>query len=310
MGIMKKISRISIFGGTGYTGVELIRLLLSHPYVEIYQITSRKDKGKRVDEVYPSFRGMLNNKFVSPEDADLENVDIVFFATPNGIAMNYADNLISNGKIVIDLAADFRIKDKRVSKELLNHEQGHVYINFMQIKERTRKNKREDVYLVAEGYIEGKKVATDTVVPSYRPEKIKLWIDNEGTNLVADGSDFVTVIAAITDKYGTIKRLNNYTLKFEVEGEGELIGDDPYLSNPKAIQWGTAPILVRATTIAGEIKVKASLDFDGINRAIETELIFESIPSDKKLVFSSEELTDYKKRIILKTRKQILKIKI
>ena len=114
MEIMKKISRISIFGGTGYTGVELIRLLLSHPYVEIYQITSRKDTGKRVDEVYPSFRGMLNNKFVSPEDADLENVDIVFFATPNGIAMNYADNLISNGKIVIDLAADFRIKDKSV----------------------------------------------------------------------------------------------------------------------------------------------------------------------------------------------------
>jgi beta-galactosidase len=175
--------------------------------------------------------------------------------------------------------------------------------NFMQIKERTRKDKREDVYLVAEGYIEGKKVATDTVVPSYRPEKIKLWIDNEGTNLVADGSDFVTVIAAITDKYGTIKRLNNYTLKFEVEGEGELIGDDPYLSNPKAIQWGTAPILVRATTIAGEIKVKASLDFDGINRAIETELIFESIPSDKKLVFSSEELTDYKKRNTIETEK-------
>ena len=114
MEIMKNKSKVSIFGGTGYTGVELIRLLLHHPHVEIYQITSRKDKGKRVDEVYPSFRGMLNNIFVSPEDADLENVDIVFFATPNGMAMNYADNLISNGKIVIDLAADFRIKDKDV----------------------------------------------------------------------------------------------------------------------------------------------------------------------------------------------------
>ena len=103
-----------IFGGTGYTGVELIILLLNHPHVEIYQITSRKDKGKRVDEIYPSFRGILNNIFVSPEDADLKNVDIVFFATPNGIAMNYADSLISDGKIVIDLAADFRIKDKDV----------------------------------------------------------------------------------------------------------------------------------------------------------------------------------------------------
>lgn len=114
MEVMKNKSRISIFGGTGYTGVELIRLLINHPHVEIYQITSRNDKGKRVDEVYPSFRGLLNSIFVSPEDADLENVDIVFFATPNGIAMNYADNLISNGKIVIDLAADFRIKDKDV----------------------------------------------------------------------------------------------------------------------------------------------------------------------------------------------------
>ena len=114
MDIMKNKLKVCIFGGTGYTGVELIRLLVNHPHVEIYQITSRKDKGKRVDEIYPSFRGILNNIFVSPEDADLKNVDIVFFATPNGIAMNYADSLISDGKIVIDLAADFRIKDKDV----------------------------------------------------------------------------------------------------------------------------------------------------------------------------------------------------
>jgi len=175
--------------------------------------------------------------------------------------------------------------------------------NFMQIKERTRKNKREDVYLVAEGFINGEKVASDTVVPSYRPEKIKLWLDNEGTSLVADGSDFVTVVAAVTDAYGTIKRLNNSTIKFEVEGEGELIGDDPYLSNPKTIQWGTAPILVRATTNAGKIKVKASLDFDGINRAIETELIFESIPSTKKLLFDAEELANYRQENAIESEK-------
>ena len=55
---MNKKTRVSVFGGTGYTGVELIRLLLNHPNVEIYQITSRNDKGKRVDEIYPSFRGV------------------------------------------------------------------------------------------------------------------------------------------------------------------------------------------------------------------------------------------------------------
>lgn len=111
---MNKKTRVSVFGGTGYTGVELIRLLLNHPNVEIYQITSRNDKGKRVDEIYPSFRGVLNNILVSPEDADLKNVDIVFFATPNGIAMNYAEGLIEAGKLVIDLAADFRIKDQGI----------------------------------------------------------------------------------------------------------------------------------------------------------------------------------------------------
>ena len=111
---MNKKTRVSVFGGTGYTGVELIRLLLNHPNVEIYQITSRNDKGKRVDEIYPSFRGVLNNTLVSPEDADLKNVDIVFFATPNGIAMNYAEGLIEAGKLVIDLAADFRIKDQGI----------------------------------------------------------------------------------------------------------------------------------------------------------------------------------------------------
>ena len=111
---MNKKTRVSVFGGTGYTGVELIRLLLNHPNVEIYQITSRNDKGKRVYEIYPSFRGVLNNILVSPEDADLKNVDIVFFATPNGIAMNYAEGLIEAGKLVIDLAADFRIKDQGI----------------------------------------------------------------------------------------------------------------------------------------------------------------------------------------------------
>ena len=105
------------------------------------------------------------------------------------------------------------------------------------------------------------------------------------------------VVAAITDKNGTIKRLNNSTIKFELEGEGEIIGDNPLLSNPKKIQWGTAPILVRATTKAGKIKVKASLDFDGINRALETELTFESIPSDKKLLFDSDELANYSNQV-------------
>jgi len=111
---MKNKLRASIFGGTGYTGIELVRLLLTHPNVEIYQITSRNDKGKRVDEIYPSLRGLLDNVLISPEEADFKNLDIIFFATPNGVAMDFANDLIADGKIVIDLAADFRIKDQAV----------------------------------------------------------------------------------------------------------------------------------------------------------------------------------------------------
>mgnify|MGYP000736055348 FL=1 len=78
----------------------------------------------------------------------------------------------------------------------------------------SRTQKQDDVYLLAEGLIDGKVVATHKVVPARRPEKILLWMDNEGTDLKADGSDFVTVVAAVADKNGNIKRLNNYNIRF------------------------------------------------------------------------------------------------
>ncbi len=107
---MKKI-KVSIVGGSGYTGIELLRLLCQHPMVEIYQITSRADKGRLVSDIYSSLRGYLSHKFVDPKEADLINSDIVFFATPNGIAMQHAQALVDKGVKVIDLAADFRIKN-------------------------------------------------------------------------------------------------------------------------------------------------------------------------------------------------------
>ncbi|KRP07880.1 MAG: N-acetyl-gamma-glutamyl-phosphate reductase [Methylophilales bacterium BACL14 MAG-120920-bin58] len=111
---MKNKIKVSVVGGTGYTGVELLRLLSQHPYVEIHHITSRGDEGKLVADIYPSMRGIISNQFINPDKADLKNSDLVFFATPNGIAMNYAKNLLSEGVKIIDLAADFRIKDVAV----------------------------------------------------------------------------------------------------------------------------------------------------------------------------------------------------
>lgn len=103
--------KIGIVGGTGYTGVELLRLLAQHPQAEIVTITSRGDAGTFVADMYPSLRGRVGLKFEDPAKANLAGCDVVFFATPNGIAMQQAPALLDAGVRVIDLAADFRIKD-------------------------------------------------------------------------------------------------------------------------------------------------------------------------------------------------------
>ncbi len=103
--------KIGIVGGTGYTGVELLRILARHPEVQLAAITSRKETGMPVAEMFPSLRGSVDLKFSDPKEAGLAKCDVVFFATPNGIAMTEAQALLSAGVKVIDLAADFRIKD-------------------------------------------------------------------------------------------------------------------------------------------------------------------------------------------------------
>lgn len=103
--------RIGIVGGTGYTGVELLRLLAQHPQAEIVAITSRGDAGTAVSGMFPSLRGRVDLRFEDPAKANLSACDVVFFATPNGIAMQQAPALLEAGVRVIDLAADFRIKD-------------------------------------------------------------------------------------------------------------------------------------------------------------------------------------------------------
>ena len=102
---------VSIVGGSGYTGSELLRLLVNHPHIEIDQITSRQDDGKNVTEIFPFLPNKVKNKFVHPDNVNFEQSDLIFFATPNGIAMNFAEMLVSKGKRIIDLAADFRIKN-------------------------------------------------------------------------------------------------------------------------------------------------------------------------------------------------------
>ncbi|HMM53554.1 MAG TPA: N-acetyl-gamma-glutamyl-phosphate reductase [Candidatus Desulfobacillus sp.] len=103
--------KVGIVGGTGYTGVELLRLLAQHPQVELRCITSRGEAGVAVADMFHSLRKRLSLSFVDPRSAPLDECDLVFFATPNGIAMSQTQALLDAGVRVIDLAADFRIKD-------------------------------------------------------------------------------------------------------------------------------------------------------------------------------------------------------
>jgi len=112
----KKI-KVGIVGGTGYTGVELLRLLALHPHVELTAITSRGDAGLRVADMFPNLRGYIDLAFSDPATANLSACDVVFFATPHGVAMSQAQALLGANVKVIDLAADFRLQDTAVFEQ-------------------------------------------------------------------------------------------------------------------------------------------------------------------------------------------------
>ena len=103
--------KAGIVGGTGYTGIELLRLLAQHPRVELRAITSRKEAGTAVAAMFPSLRRRVELAFTEPNMQALRGCDVVFFATPNGVAMNEARALLDSGARLVDLSADFRLKD-------------------------------------------------------------------------------------------------------------------------------------------------------------------------------------------------------
>jgi N-acetyl-gamma-glutamyl-phosphate reductase len=109
--------KVGIVGGTGYTGVELLRMLAQHPEVKLTAITSRKEAGMPVADMFSSLRGRVDIAFSTPEDAKLNECDAVFFATPHGVAMAQAKELLAANVRILDLAADFRLKDTQVFEQ-------------------------------------------------------------------------------------------------------------------------------------------------------------------------------------------------
>ncbi|MDU1906489.1 MAG: glycoside hydrolase family 2 TIM barrel-domain containing protein [Dysgonomonas sp.] len=146
----------------------------------------------------------------------------------------------------------------------------------------------QKVSFVAEGLIDGKVVCSSKKMPSRRSTKLRLSIDNVGQRLVADGSDFIPVICEVTDDEGNVKRLAKDRILFTVEGEGEIIGDDFIGANPREVEFGSAPVLIRSSLNAGKIKVSARVLFEGEHAPTPASIEFESIVPTHKLVYSEK----------------------
>ena len=147
--------------------------------------------------------------------------------------------------------------------------------------------KWQQVSLVAEGLIDGKVVCHAKKMPSRRSNKLRLYVD-EGLKLIADGSDFIPVICEVIDDEGNVRRLAKEQILFSVEGEGKIIGDDQIGANPRTVEFGSAPVLIRSTLTPGKIRIYARVLFEGETAPSPATLEIESIAPKHRLVYSDK----------------------
>lgn len=161
--------------------------------------------------------------------------------------------------------------------------------DFWEARDYSYTNKNwQAVNMVAEGIVDGKVVATERKMPSRRSTKLRLYADWDGKPLVADGSDFIVVVAEVTDDNGNVRRLAKENIVFTVEGEGEIIGDASIHANPRPVEWGSAPVLIRSTRTPGEIKIKARVENPGTHAPTPAELVIESVPASYPALYTDE----------------------
>jgi beta-galactosidase len=144
------------------------------------------------------------------------------------------------------------------------------------------------VKLVAEGIVNGQVVCREEKMPARRSTKLRLYADEMGKKLVADGSDFIVVVAEVTDDLGHVRRQAREHVTFTVEGEGTIIGDASIMANPREVEWGSAPVLIRSTHKAGKIRIIANPTFPGVHAPTPDTLVIESIPATLPQCFSEQ----------------------
>ena len=161
--------------------------------------------------------------------------------------------------------------------------------DFWKAREQSYSNRSwQTVKFVAEGIVGDSVVCRVEKMPSRRSTKLRLYADEMGCQLVADGSDFIVVVAEVTDDNGNVRRLARESITFTVEGEGTIIGDATIGANPRRVEWGSAPVLIRSTHKAGKITIIARPTFEGVHAPTADTLTIESRPAELPLCYSEQ----------------------
>ena len=207
--------------------------------------------------------------FIANEMTQFSDNDVVVFSNCDSVRLTMFE-----GDKVLTLPVVHNADDKPCAPVVFKD-----FWNFWKAREYSyRQRNWQRVSLLAEGIKDGKVVATEKKMPSRRSTKIRLYADKLGKDLIADGSDFIVVVAEITDDNGNVKRLAKDNILFTVEGEGRIIGDgDNIMANPRIVEWGSAPVLIQSTDTPGKITITARSAYSGTYAPATATLTIESI---------------------------------
>ena len=239
--------------------------------------------------------------FIAHEMSQFSDKDVVIFSNCDSVRLSIYDGTKSWTKPVIH-AKGHMPNAPVIFEDVWDFWEARGYSY-------TQKNWQK-VNMVAEGIIDGKVVCTQKKMPSRRSTKLRLYADTQKVNLIADGSDFIVVVAEVTDDSGNVRRLAKENIVFTVEGEGQIIGDATIGANPRTVEFGSAPLLVRSTRKAGKIKVKAHVQFEGTQAPMAAELEFESIPAEFPFCYKEQTITSPTMKTGLSERKSEGKLQL
>lgn len=217
--------------------------------------------------------------FVANEMTQFSDNDVVVFSNCDSVRLTQFE-----GDKVLTLPVVHDANDKPCAPVVFKG-----FWDFWKAREYSYKQRNwQRVSLLAEGIKDGKVVCTEKKMPSRRSTKIRLYADTMGRQLTADGSDFIVVVAEITDDNDNVKRLAKDNIEFSVEGEGRIIGDASILANPRVVEWGSAPVLIQATDKPGKITIHARSAFSGVYAPAEASLTIESVAAELPKCFTDK----------------------